>query len=202
MAFLSINPATGQEFFRADGHDAAQVEAILEEASLAAPDWRDQPIAERAELLRRVTVYEQTLEAIGAAERCPLYEYPGEHFALEHYDFRLDNVLIDERQRPPTITTVDWQSVRVGKPLQDVAFFAELVGVIAGWDGKLLRTLDGGLTWDPCNSGTDALLESVACRLDGVAVGEQMAEQRPQLPVLYMTGYADRLDRSLRRAQR
>ena len=44
MAFLSVNPATGEEIFRAAGHDAAQVEAMLEEASLAAPDWRDQPI--------------------------------------------------------------------------------------------------------------------------------------------------------------
>jgi succinate-semialdehyde dehydrogenase/glutarate-semialdehyde dehydrogenase len=55
MAFLSVNPATGEEFFRAAGHDPAQVEAILEEAALAAPDWRDQPLAERAELLRRVS---------------------------------------------------------------------------------------------------------------------------------------------------
>ncbi|NHA14037.1 NAD-dependent succinate-semialdehyde dehydrogenase [Thioalkalivibrio sp. XN279] len=55
MAFLSVNPATGEEFFRAEGHEPEQVEAILDEASRAAPDWRDQPVAERAELLRRVS---------------------------------------------------------------------------------------------------------------------------------------------------
>ena len=55
MAFLSVNPATGEEFFRAEGHDPDQVEAILDAAARAAPAWRDQSVAERAELLRRVS---------------------------------------------------------------------------------------------------------------------------------------------------
>lgn len=54
MPFLSINPATGEEIFRANGHSPKQVESILEAATLAAPAWRDQPLAERLELLRRV----------------------------------------------------------------------------------------------------------------------------------------------------
>ncbi|MGD9387082.1 MAG: NAD-dependent succinate-semialdehyde dehydrogenase [Gammaproteobacteria bacterium] len=54
MPFLSINPATGEEFFRADGHTPEQVDAILEDAAVAAPAWRAQPLAERVELLRRV----------------------------------------------------------------------------------------------------------------------------------------------------
>jgi len=54
MPFRSINPATGKEFFRAEGHTAEQVDAILDDAAAAAPAWRDQALAERTELLRRV----------------------------------------------------------------------------------------------------------------------------------------------------
>jgi len=48
MPFLSINPATGEEFFRAEGHRPAQVESILEDAASAAPAWRTVPVAERS----------------------------------------------------------------------------------------------------------------------------------------------------------
>ena len=47
MPFTSVNPATGEEFFRAEGHRPAQVEAILEDAATAAPAWRDTPVATR-----------------------------------------------------------------------------------------------------------------------------------------------------------
>ena len=161
-------------------------QAVLELVGLAAPTWQDDswtqflgriqdgPFADMRGLYNRtmpgfVSLYEaqmdpkhiRFIQAIGAAERCPLYEYPGEHFALEHYDFRLDNVLIDERQRPPTITTVDWQSVRVGKPLQDVAFFigsalepdvrrAVELDILRDYHEALLANGVSGYDWSTC----------------------------------------------------
>ena len=38
-------------------------------------------------------------------------------------DYRLDNLLIDESTETPTVTAVDWQSITVGSPLGDVAYF-------------------------------------------------------------------------------
>lgn len=43
--------------------------------------------------------------------------------SLIHVDFRLDNVLFDRRADPPVVTVVDWQSVTIGNPLADVAYF-------------------------------------------------------------------------------
>jgi succinate-semialdehyde dehydrogenase / glutarate-semialdehyde dehydrogenase len=51
MTFLSINPANGEEFFRAEGHRPAQVEAILADAASAVPAWRDTPVEARCKLL-------------------------------------------------------------------------------------------------------------------------------------------------------
>ena len=161
-------------------------QAVMELVGLAAPTWQDGswntflgrvqdgPFADMRSLYNRtmpgfVDLYAarmqpehiRFIQAIGSAERCPLYEFHGEHFALEHYDFRLDNVLIDERSSPPTITTVDWQSVRVGKPLQDVAFFigsALAPDVRRSVELDILRDyyrglLEGGVTgydWETC----------------------------------------------------
>lgn len=51
MTFLSVNPANGEEFFRAEGHRPAQVEAILQDAANAAPAWRDMSVELRCKLL-------------------------------------------------------------------------------------------------------------------------------------------------------
>ena len=51
MPFISVNPATGEELFRAEGHRPAQVETILAETSNAAPGWRDTPLEQRCRLL-------------------------------------------------------------------------------------------------------------------------------------------------------
>lgn len=51
MPFASINPATGEEFFRAEGHRPAQVEAILEDAAMAAPAWAATPLDTRCRML-------------------------------------------------------------------------------------------------------------------------------------------------------
>lgn len=44
-------------------------------------------------------------------------------FCLVHIDYRLDNLLIDNSQSPPRITAVDWQSITLGNPMTDVAYF-------------------------------------------------------------------------------
>lgn len=43
--------------------------------------------------------------------------------ALVHGDYRADNLLINEKQQPLRIVAVDWQTVTLGPPLQDVAYF-------------------------------------------------------------------------------
>jgi hypothetical protein len=60
---------------------------------------------------------------VAESPRCPLYERATDLFCLEHVDYRLDNMLVDARTSPPRVTVVDWQSVKVGKPLNDVAYF-------------------------------------------------------------------------------
>jgi aminoglycoside phosphotransferase (APT) family kinase protein len=49
-----------------------------------------------------------------------LHEQP---YALIHWDYRADNLLVNERVSPPRVTAVDWQTVMIGAPLQDVAYF-------------------------------------------------------------------------------
>ena len=44
-------------------------------------------------------------------------------FSLVHIDYRLDNLLIDTGIEPPRVTAVDWQSISLGNPMTDVAYF-------------------------------------------------------------------------------
>lgn len=53
----------------------------------------------------------------------PPFEPLGDVFGLVHVDYRLDNLLIDETCDPPAVTVVDWQSLTLGNPLSDVAYF-------------------------------------------------------------------------------
>ncbi len=61
------------------------------------------------------------IERLGASPRAPLFQAVGRPFCLEHRDYRLDNLMIDERCSPPRVTVVDWQGMRTGRPLNDVA---------------------------------------------------------------------------------
>ncbi len=61
--------------------------------------------------------------ARAADSQGPPFEPLGEVFSIVHVDYRLDNLLIDEREDPPRVTAVDWQSLTVGNPLADVAYF-------------------------------------------------------------------------------
>ncbi len=58
---------------------------------------------------------------MGESRSCPVYQPTGTPFCLEHRDYRPDNLLIDERTTPPKVTVVDWQGLKVGRPLNDVA---------------------------------------------------------------------------------
>jgi Phosphotransferase enzyme family len=62
------------------------------------------------------------LQRVATSNGTPFTGRP-QPFALTHVDYRLDNLLIDARRAPPTITVVDWQSITVGQPLSDVAYF-------------------------------------------------------------------------------
>jgi len=123
-------------------------QAVLELVGLHGPTWRDErwfellgstadgPFADMRSLYRTMLPgfadrfatklskeHMGFIDAIGQAEDCPMFNLINENFALEHYDYRLDNVLIDQSVEPTRVTAVDWQSVRVGKPLNDVAYF-------------------------------------------------------------------------------
>ena len=62
------------------------------------------------------------IERVAASTRAP-FEPLGDVFAAVHVDYRLDNLLIDAAKSPPTIAVVDWQSLTLGNPLADVAYF-------------------------------------------------------------------------------
>ena len=63
------------------------------------------------------------LDRVGEAAVFPLGVPDPAPFALTHGDYRLDNLLIDDRRTPPLITAVDWQATGVASPLTDVAYF-------------------------------------------------------------------------------
>jgi aminoglycoside/choline kinase family phosphotransferase len=125
--------------------------AVLELVGLQAPFWCDEALREfdwlarsdeQAAAVSIIDLYAQLLPAfmdrfgdsLAADERdiisnvarspgCPLFQPVQPPFCLEHVDYRLDNMLIDTRTSPLRVTVVDWQSVRIGKPMNDVAYF-------------------------------------------------------------------------------
>jgi hypothetical protein len=66
---------------------------------------------------------EQEIIAAVAQSNGPPHAYPAEPWSLVHIDYRLDNLLIDARCSPPRVSVVDWQSLVLGSPLSDVAYF-------------------------------------------------------------------------------
>jgi aminoglycoside phosphotransferase (APT) family kinase protein len=123
--------------------------AVLELAKLHAPSWCDdslrgreliaEPTPERAvqgralyaqmlpaflaRFAKRLARDEQEIIAAVASSKGPPHAYPERPFALVHVDYRLDNLLIDARTSPPRVSVVDWQSLVLGSPLSDVAYF-------------------------------------------------------------------------------
>jgi hypothetical protein len=74
--------------------------------------FRDRLAADEVAIIERV-----------AASKGPPFEPLADVFAAVHVDYRLDNLLIDPSQSPPRIAVVDWQSLTLGNPLSDVAYF-------------------------------------------------------------------------------
>jgi hypothetical protein len=162
-------------------------EAVLELVGLQVPSWCDSSLEQfdwlvspRDESASPSALYQQILpgfldrygSALEADEReiisrvaespgCPLFQPAGTPFCLEHENYRLDNMLIDPGSRPPKITVVDWQSLRLGKPMNDVAYFlgAGLLpevrrgaeqGIVQDYHRKLQAAGVTDYEWDRC----------------------------------------------------
>lgn len=100
------------------------------------------------------------LEAAGESDGV-MFRLLGDVFSLVHIDYRLDNLLIDGRHTPPRISVVDWQSVALGSPLSDVAYFigAGLLpddrrpveeDLVREYHAALGRAGVSGYDWDSC----------------------------------------------------
>ncbi len=161
--------------------------AVLELVGLQAPTWCDERLREYDYLWSEpdpatdpAALYVQLLPGfldryghalegdeqaiiakVGEAPGCPLFQPPTSPFCLEHVDYRLDNMLIDQRTSPPGITVVDWQSVRLGKPMNDVAYFlgAGLLpevrreveaGIVQDYHQQLVAAGVDDYAWDDC----------------------------------------------------
>ena len=144
-----MNPAVQGDQLTGCDEATARI-AVTELVGLQAPRWCDSSLKEFDWLMEPadspigaiIDLYQQTLpgfieryganlaadqvEIISAVARspdCPLFAEPGDTFCLEHVDYRLDNMLINSQCTPATVTVVDWQSIKVGRPLNDVAYF-------------------------------------------------------------------------------
>jgi hypothetical protein len=89
--------------------------------------WREMYRSSLAPFLARFAPVladdEREIIARVAEAKGPPFAYPSEPWALVHIDFRLDNLLIDERVTPPRVVVVDWQSMVLQSPLSDLAYF-------------------------------------------------------------------------------
>lgn len=144
---------------------------------LTALDWLGMPTGEHVQLLRalyslqlpgfldryrdRLASDEARILALVAETDGPLFQVPGRPFAAVHVDYRLDNLLIDDRRRPPRVFAVDWQTVTLGRPLSDVAYFlgSGLVperrreaeeNLVGGYHAALAEAGVGGYAWEDC----------------------------------------------------
>jgi hypothetical protein len=110
------------------------------DASLRGVEWIGEPVEPILEFAR--LLYESQLPGfldrygarlepdeqaiitrVAEAKSGPPFELLRDPFSLVHIDYRLDNLLIDASEAPPRISVVDWQSITLGNPLSDVAYF-------------------------------------------------------------------------------
>ncbi len=124
--------------------------ALGELVGLQAPAWCDASLhqlkwlrdADKVKDMDTMALYRQTLpgfvdrygpnlqadevdiiKRVGDAEHSPLNaEFP-EVFSLVHVDYRLDNLMIQETDSGLAVTAVDWQSITLGPPMNDAAYF-------------------------------------------------------------------------------
>jgi aminoglycoside phosphotransferase (APT) family kinase protein len=161
--------------------------AVVELAKLHGPTWCDDTLRGRALIAEpsraraaqgrelyaqmlpaflarfapRLARDEQEIIAAVAKSNGPPHAYPERPFALVHIDYRLDNLLIDARVSPPRVSVVDWQSLVLGSPLSDVAYFlgASLLpdvrrpverGLVRAYYDALLTLGVRGYDWEQC----------------------------------------------------
>ncbi len=62
------------------------------------------------------------IEQVGLRDG-PLFSELTDPFSVVHVDYRLDNLMIENASVSPAVTVIDWQSLTLGHPLSDVAYF-------------------------------------------------------------------------------
>ncbi len=163
-----LAPATQGDQLAGCSPPVAQA-AVLQLVGLHGPTWCDASLTKldwlgvpneltiqigralyRAQLPRFLDRFRERLEAdeVAILERAaesngPPFEPLGDVFSVVHVDYRLDNLLIDASKTPPVTTAVDWQSLTLGNPLSDVAYFLG-----AGLLPETRRELERGLVND------------------------------------------------------
>ncbi len=161
--------------------------AVNELVGLHAPSWRDETLKGLA-WLRDESAPRDALHAMYAAQlpgfldrygaalaedeariiaqvadapEAPLFAELPDVFSLVHVDYRLDNLMIDERASDCRVTVVDWQSITLGPPLNDVAYFlgAGLMaenrrpaeeGIVREYHQRLAAAGVDGFDWADC----------------------------------------------------
>ncbi|HKT73715.1 MAG TPA: phosphotransferase [Steroidobacteraceae bacterium] len=100
---------------------------------------------------------ERVAEATVFPSECPAMQ----PHCLVHSDYRLDNMLIDERTSPPDVFIVDWQTMIVGNPMRDASYFlggcltAEQrtpieKDLVRDYHSRLLEAGASGYPWQQC----------------------------------------------------
>ena len=80
------------------------------------------------------------IKQVGAVENSPFTASFPEPFSLIHVDYRLDNLMIDRSGGGCKITALDWQSITLGAPMNDVAYFID-----AGLEPEVRRPVEEDL---------------------------------------------------------
>jgi hypothetical protein len=124
--------------------------ALQELVGLQAPAWCDESLhelkwlrdADKVNEMDTMALYRQTLpgfverygphlqgdeidiiKRVGEAQHTPLNADFPEVFSLVHVDYRLDNLMIKQHDSGLSVAAVDWQSITLGAPMNDVAYF-------------------------------------------------------------------------------
>lgn len=100
------------------------------------------------------------IEGVAGSRGAP-FDLLGDPFSLTHVDYRLDNLLINSTGSEPRVTAVDWQSITLGNPMTDVAYFmgsglvaedrrAVEEGIVAEYHAELHKNGVENYDWDRC----------------------------------------------------
>ncbi len=98
---------------------------------------------------------------VAEAPGAPLFADFPQTFSLVHVDYRLDNLMIARTADAYQVTVVDWQSITLGPPLNDVAYFLgagllpevralEEEHIVRGYHERLVAAGVDDFDWDEC----------------------------------------------------